>query len=635
MTLPWRLPHFCEWLGIAAGCAGIAVLLGPGAGWLALGLLAVVASRRFWQELFGPVLRWELVRQARRGRFFVLRIVYLAVLLAALAVQYVRWFGARETLWGLVTVGARIEPEDCSDFAQSVFRAILVVQLGAVLILTPGFTAGAIAEERERRTLDNLLITHLSDGAVVVGKLMARLGGLSLLLLSSLPVLAGLQLLGGIDPHLLLGGYVVTFLTMLGLGSVAILLSSDARERRLPIFLTYALAVGYLATTWLIYVSILQERGWWGRRLTSFTLSASERVWFFLGAGNPAVAWGRIEGGLAKGLKPEEALPPVLLDFALFHGLLAIVCLYGAARALRRGETPTRKQPDLNSPLLTGTVLPPVWEERPLLWKERYAERGWSIDARLGDVLLPVGALMLLAGTLSSCLLMSLRHVGQLREEINLWLSCTVIPVALVAWLAVAARAAVAFSSERARGTLDSLLTTDLTNFEIVDAKWRGSLLAAVNTWYGLTACVLLGGVWGLGLFGMVLVPAVIAIQAGLAVSVGLACSLTASSTWHATARTLVWLTLLTVGHWALFGLASVFLDLSPHTERELARFHAVALTPPITLLHAIRSQDPELVLASVLVHGMLAALLLRYVHRRFARATGRMPVMNPRGDTV
>jgi ABC-type transport system involved in multi-copper enzyme maturation permease subunit len=600
--------------------------------WLVLGLLVLVGTRRLWQEVFGPVLRWELVRQARRGRFFGLRIVYLAVLLAVIAVQYVRWFGKETAFWDLVTAGTRIEPEERSAFAFTIFVTVLEVQLGAVLLLTPGFTAGAIAEERDRRTLDDLLVTDLSDGAVVVGKLVAHVGGLSLLLLSSLPVMAFLQLLGGIDPNFLLAGYPLTLLFLLGLASLGIFCSALSREPHTAIFRAYALAIGYLLVTWLVFspgLEILQP-GSLSRRVIPHDLSQGERLVAFPAAGNPVFAWGRIRAGLSWGLKPEEILPPVLLDFALFHGLLALVCLLGTVYVLRRvAALPGNKRSWVAD-------RPSVWEDQPLLWKECHAERGWRLDPALGALLTPLAGLLLLSVTFTFCLMFPvLKTLGQIREQVNVWLAWVLLPVACFAWVAVAVRAAAAFSGERGRGTLDSLLTTDLSDFEIVDSKWRGSLLAAVNTWYGLAACVLWGGVGGLSLSGFLLVPAVIAVEACLAVSVGLSCSLTATSNWQATARTLVWLALLTVGHWAIYWLVTTFSELFAIGKDELLQFHAVVLTPPITLLCAIRGRDPGLVSAALLVHGVLAPLLLRYVHARFARATGRMPVVSHRGDTV
>src|SRR5262245_15218939 len=110
-------------------------------------------------RLLGPVFRHDLVRTARRGRPFLLRGAYAGAMLLALAVVYSRWFRAgAESPWqgwagGALAVG------DLAAFANTCFTVFLAVQFLGVFLLTPIYTAGAVAEERERRTLDHLLAT--------------------------------------------------------------------------------------------------------------------------------------------------------------------------------------------------------------------------------------------------------------------------------------------------------------------------------------------------------------------------------------------------------------------------------------------------------------------------------------------
>src|SRR5262245_29771404 len=44
--------------------------------WGGLILAAAILSRRGWLKLFGPVLFYDMVRAARRGRYFLLRVLY-------------------------------------------------------------------------------------------------------------------------------------------------------------------------------------------------------------------------------------------------------------------------------------------------------------------------------------------------------------------------------------------------------------------------------------------------------------------------------------------------------------------------------------------------------------------------------
>ena len=73
--------------------------------------------------------------------------------------------------------------------------------LGALVVvaLTPAFTAAAITDEKERKTLDFLLVTDLSTREIVFGKLAARAGALFTLVLAGLPILSLIQFFGGIE----------------------------------------------------------------------------------------------------------------------------------------------------------------------------------------------------------------------------------------------------------------------------------------------------------------------------------------------------------------------------------------------------------------------------------------------------
>ena len=66
------------------------------------------------------------------------------------------------------------------------FAAVTAVELGLICLLAPALTADLISGERERQTLDLLLVTPLSRRQIVVGKLVAALGSLMLLIVLAL-----------------------------------------------------------------------------------------------------------------------------------------------------------------------------------------------------------------------------------------------------------------------------------------------------------------------------------------------------------------------------------------------------------------------------------------------------------------
>ena len=93
-----------------------------------------------------------------------------------------------------------------------------------ICILVPGIAGGSIAIERDRRTLDLLLTTHLSPWKVVIGKLESSLSFIFLVAFSALPVMALILVFGGVsfvDLFALVGILVISGIFI---GSMVILL---------------------------------------------------------------------------------------------------------------------------------------------------------------------------------------------------------------------------------------------------------------------------------------------------------------------------------------------------------------------------------------------------------------------------
>src|SRR5262245_39826726 len=124
-----------------------------------------------------------------------------------------------------------------------------ILQYHTILNLTPAYTAGAIAEEKDRKTLEFLLATDLRDREIVLSKLAARLANLGLIVLTGLPILSLTQFLGGVDPNLVLAGFGFTALTLASLASFSILASAYFQKPRDAITVTYLGAGAFLALT--------------------------------------------------------------------------------------------------------------------------------------------------------------------------------------------------------------------------------------------------------------------------------------------------------------------------------------------------------------------------------------------------
>src|SRR5262249_33161691 len=201
---------------------------------MALALVALVlaawALGRPAAEWVGPLFFYDLVRLARRGRSTLLRFAYAVFLFVGLYVVYMNLFPQYDVFTDPFRPGPNVALPELGRFAGTFALAVLALQGAAVLVLTPAYLAGAVAEERERRTLELLFTTHLSDREIVLGKLFGRLTHLGGVLLAGLPVLCILELWGGIDPVVIVAGFAVTALTLLSVGSVCILISVVTRD---------------------------------------------------------------------------------------------------------------------------------------------------------------------------------------------------------------------------------------------------------------------------------------------------------------------------------------------------------------------------------------------------------------------
>ncbi len=118
------------------------------------------------------------------------------------------------------------------ELGTNYFTAIVVAQLFLACVLAPGFSAGAIAGEKERQTYDVLLVTLLRPRDIVFGKLFAALAYLLLVLVAGIPVASVAFLMGGVSLDQLFMALLVMVVASVMVGSVGIFWSSAMRTSR-------------------------------------------------------------------------------------------------------------------------------------------------------------------------------------------------------------------------------------------------------------------------------------------------------------------------------------------------------------------------------------------------------------------
>ncbi|MBO0686987.1 MAG: ABC transporter permease [Candidatus Dormibacteraeota bacterium] len=147
----------------------------------------------------------------------------------------------------------------------TVFEALAFIQISLISLFAPALAAGAISGERERQTLDVLLVSRVSALGIVWGKLVASVAFMLLLILAALPLFAAVFLFGGIDGAQFLVTQLLTVTTAVSLGSMSVFLSALFRRTLPSTVASYGAAFGAIIGTfvlgWLFSFVIWQREG--------------------------------------------------------------------------------------------------------------------------------------------------------------------------------------------------------------------------------------------------------------------------------------------------------------------------------------------------------------------------------------
>lgn len=154
-----------------------------------------------------------------------------------------------------------------AQVGQVLFAALLILETLQVVFLAPSATAGAISLEREKQTLELLIVTPISSLAIVVGKLLSALIYVWLLIAASIPLTAVVFVFGGVAPEDVVRGYLVLVVTALGFGAMGLFASSLVRRTQaataISIFAVLFLSIGtvFLLVFWQVMARSDDGRG--------------------------------------------------------------------------------------------------------------------------------------------------------------------------------------------------------------------------------------------------------------------------------------------------------------------------------------------------------------------------------------
>src|SRR5215471_10826240 len=199
----------------------------------------------------GPIFTRELVTAPRRMRFYLFPAVYVGGLLVLTATAWLLLIGTQEVR----SVG------DMARFGAMLFQFLAPLQLVLVEFFAAIATASSIAQEKDRRTYVLLLMTNLSNSELVLGKLLASMLGVLMLLAAGLPFFMLTVLFGGVSFEQVARVFVVMLASALAAGSLGSIVALW-REKTFQTLALVSLALGALAA-WEVAVASGVIHGQW------------------------------------------------------------------------------------------------------------------------------------------------------------------------------------------------------------------------------------------------------------------------------------------------------------------------------------------------------------------------------------
>jgi ABC-type transport system involved in multi-copper enzyme maturation permease subunit len=158
------------------------------------------------------------------------------------------------SLFWLVSASSPYNKPSAADFSRDAFMILIGVQAVLLPLIAPAMGAGVISLERERQTLDLLLMTPLPRRSILLGKLAASLVHQTMVFTGGAPVVAGVCLsMGGVSPAEIAFCYGFILLCGFCFGAVGVACSCLFRR-------TYiAVAVAYLIVMFCMVGSVLVD----------------------------------------------------------------------------------------------------------------------------------------------------------------------------------------------------------------------------------------------------------------------------------------------------------------------------------------------------------------------------------------
>ncbi len=212
------------------------------------------------------------------------------------------------------------------------FGLLTFIQLGLILFITPGLTAGTISSEREKQTLNMLLTTSQSSMQIILGKLFSSIAFLVLMLVAGLPIYSLVFLFGGISPGQIGVIFIFFFLTMITVGSIGVMFSTITRKTIVSMIATYGTMI-FLAGVTAFFFMITIQVNMMGSGITP---SPSPMAHFWASI-NPGILIFTLLNPMTENFVNEATKVefPVWAGYTIFYVFLAVFAMTISIKKLR------------------------------------------------------------------------------------------------------------------------------------------------------------------------------------------------------------------------------------------------------------------------------------------------------------
>ncbi|MBN2312598.1 MAG: ABC transporter permease subunit [Sedimentisphaerales bacterium] len=445
--------------------------------------------------LTGPIFGKELRISSRRRRNYIMRVLYLVFLAVFLIVNWV----------DVVQVGgsSTFTASRMAEAGQRIVMIIIWFQFCSTQFLAVVMLSTAINDEVYNRTLGVLMTTPITSLQIVMGKLLSKLLQLILLLAISLPLLAIVRIFGGVPWGYVISSLCITLTSVIFAGSVSLFFSIFSRRAYVVIILT-VLTLGILFGLFLFLSMGTFGFFSWGRQVNAPLTAIFHVNPYMLLALNTDVMINPRLAGRVSVLWPAHCCIMLIASVVLLYVCVRLVRRIALAQATGGGAVLTRlwrARAEKNVEKTTKTksaghirrITGPA-----VVWKE-LTSRTSSREKLFVMTIIGVESVMIVAMYLFPYIASATSMEGAHAAYIGIFMG--------LGSLSVTVFSATCIASEKEARSWPLLLTTTLSDWDILFGKVVGVLRRSLPVWVMLIVYLIpFGGIIAFGVLNAIVV---------------------------------------------------------------------------------------------------------------------------------